>query len=136
MLTAINPAPTIRSSSRPGPGPVAASVVGVADAFGTAVEPAAEPEVPEAVAGATTGATTGAGVDVDLDPPDAAVVGVPDDGVAVVGVVVAAGGGADGGGVVEVGGAANFTTVKPPTLFPETSPGAVSPTKVYRGEPL
>ena len=118
---------------------MAASVVGVADAaaLDAGVELPAEPEPPDAVAGATTGATPGAGVEVELDPPDSAVVGVLDGGVAVVGVVVAAGDGADVGGVVEVGGAAaSFTTVKPPTLFPETSPGDVSPTKVYSGEPL
>jgi hypothetical protein len=133
---AISPAPTITIHSRPGPGPVAASAVGVADALDAGTESPAEAEEPEAVAGATTGATVGAGVEPGV-PPDATVVGVLDAGGAVVGVVVAAGGGADVGGVLDAGGAAaNFTTVNPPTLFPETSPGDVSPTKVYNGEPL
>ena len=64
----------------------------------------------------------------------------------VVGVLAAGGGVVGAEGEVEpvvgaavvgvVGVAVTRTTVNPPMLFPVTSPGDVSPTKVYSGEPL
>jgi hypothetical protein len=113
---------------RLGPGPVRANVPPVP------AEPEAVPDdVPAvdpaaAVAGWAACADDAAGGLVVAVPAGAAVVGV--EGGLVVGVVVA------GTVVVGAGALDTWTTANPPTPFPETWPGVVSLTNVYRGAPL
>lgn len=137
-LAATRAPPTTTIQTSPVPGPVAARVPGEAVAAAATGLGALDPEADDDAGGAAAlGATAGAASD--------AVVGVLGAGVERGGAVVAADvalgpavvvGAA--GGVVVVGDAAaeTTTTVNPATWFPVAWPGAVSLTKVYRGEPL
>ncbi len=120
VTTRTTPASTIQGSA--GPGPVLAREVGalvVAAAAGTGAGEAPETA---AVAGAAARAGGAAGAGAGVIEAGAAVVGVEGAVDPVVGA------GADVVGVD--GAAATWTTLKPPTLFPVTAPGVVSPTKV------
>ncbi len=132
MLSATRTAPTITIQSSAGPGPVEASAVGALD-DGTVGDDAGNDEAPEVAATA--------GADVAVDPgadvaAGALVVGGVDPATLLVGMtgmvvpVVDAGGDVVGDVVGDVDAPESWTTVNPPTLFPETWPGDVSPTNV------
>jgi hypothetical protein len=135
MLMAINATPITTIHCRPDPKPVAARVVGAPGTVAPDPPVGGTDDVPDV--DATAGVEDEAGVG---DPVDA-VPGGGDAAVGVVGGVVGPGGGeVDGGVGVVVGGVGGgveiLTTEKPPTPFPLTWPGDVSPTNVYSGEPL
>jgi hypothetical protein len=134
-LMTIKATPTIATHMSAGPGPVTARAPGV---------PEEEPEA--AAEGATAFPAEG---DAPGELLDGVLDAVPDDVVAGAGVVeletgagfgVGVGDGAGFGvgvGDVDVGAeAGNWTTENPASPFPVTWPGDVSPTNVYRGEPL
>ena len=132
-LTPNSAAPTITTHISPAPGPVSARDEGALAAVG--LEAAAVPDGAEAA----PLAGSGDGEDALVGALEAVLVGALGAGTVDAGDVdaVVAGGGVEVG--ADVGGgavAASCTTVNPPTLFPETWPGEVSPTKVYRGDPL
>jgi len=136
---AIKPAPTIAIHTRAGPGPVTARAPDVPAEFEEEAEAATAGDtacpadddavgafgdgVPEA---APEDAGAGAGVEAEVET------GFGVGGAVGAGVGV---GGAVGAGV-GAAGVGNLTTENPPTPFPVAWPGAVSPTNVYRGEPL
>jgi hypothetical protein len=119
MLSATKAAPTITIQMSTGPGPVKASAVGALD--DDAVGDAGEDEAPDVAPGAEADVAAGA-----------LVVGVVEPATLVVGVAGVVEPGVDAGSDVvgDVDVPEIWTTVNPPTLFPETWPGEVSPTKV------